>query len=114
MGRRSTISPAICNPQLLAWGMGGNPMASTIFDTPTAVAPGAMVLEPLETEGTGSVALLEVTRIAFVSLLSNKVRSILTMLGVIIGVGSVVALLAIGSGASTAITSQIQSNGTNL
>ena len=53
-----------------------------------------MVLEPLETEGTGSVALLEVTRIAFVSLLSNKVRSILSMLGVIIGVGSVVALLA--------------------
>jgi putative ABC transport system permease protein len=89
-------------------------MASTIYDTPAAVAPGAMVLEPLETEGTGSVALLEVTRIAFVSLLSNKVRSILTMLGVIIGVGSVVALLAIGSGASTAITSQIQSNGTNL
>src|SRR4051794_29073253 len=51
---------------------------------------------------------------AFGSLVSNKVRSLLTMLGVIIGVASVVALLAIGNGASAAITGQIQSIGTNV
>jgi putative ABC transport system permease protein len=79
-----------------------------------APPPGDMVLPPLEHTGTGSVALLEVARIALASLLANKVRSLLTMLGVIIGVASVVALLAIGSGASSAITSQIQSSGTNL
>jgi putative ABC transport system permease protein len=72
------------------------------------------VLPPLEQTGRGSVAVLEVARIAFASLLANKVRSLLTMLGVIIGVASVVALLALGNGASAAITSQIQSIGTNI
>ena len=41
-------------------------------------------------------------------------RSILTMLGVIIGVASVIALLAIGNGFSENITSEITSIGTNL
>ena len=72
------------------------------------------VLEPLDENKQGSVSLLEVVRMAFGSLVSNKVRSLLTMLGVIIGVASVVALLAIGNGASAAITGQIQSIGTNV
>jgi putative ABC transport system permease protein len=72
------------------------------------------VLEPLDENKQGSVSLVEVARLAFGSLVSNKVRSLLTMLGVIIGVASVVALLALGNGATAAITGQIQSMGTNL
>lgn len=45
---------------------------------------------------------------------SNKMRSALTMLGIIIGVASVVLMIAIGQGAQKSITSRIQSLGTNL
>ena len=48
------------------------------------------------------------------SILANKMRAVLTMLGVIIGVASVIALLAIGNGFSEDITGQISSIGTNL
>ncbi len=48
------------------------------------------------------------------SLMANKLRSGLTILGIVIGVAAVVALMAIGSGATSDITSQIQSAGTNL
>lgn len=47
-------------------------------------------------------------------LLANKLRSALTILGIVIGVGAVVALMAIGNGATSSITSSIQSNGSNL
>ena len=58
--------------------------------------------------------LWESVRIALTSLRANKLRTILTMLGIIIGVASVVALMAIGNGAQAAITSQISSIGSNL
>lgn len=48
------------------------------------------------------------------SLMANKLRSGLTILGIVIGVAAVVALMAIGNGATSDITSQIQSVGTNL
>ncbi len=48
------------------------------------------------------------------SILANKMRAVLTMLGVIIGVASVIALLAIGNGFTEDITSEISSIGTNL
>ncbi|HEY59861.1 MAG TPA: FtsX-like permease family protein [Anaerolineae bacterium] len=51
---------------------------------------------------------------AFISLNSNKLRTGLTMLGIIIGVAAVISMLAIGQGASTSITESIQSIGTNL
>lgn len=72
-----------------------------------------IALEPLVTPR-GGVSLLEITRLAFDSLLANKVRSLLTMLGVIIGVAAVIALLALGGGASDAITGQIRAIGTNV
>jgi putative ABC transport system permease protein len=53
-------------------------------------------------------------RIAFDALMANKLRSGLTMLGIIIGVGSVVALLSVGNGAQASIARQINSIGTNL
>ena len=48
------------------------------------------------------------------ALRANKMRSILTMLGVIIGVAAVVALLGIGNGATASITSDVQAMGSNV
>ncbi len=48
------------------------------------------------------------------SLLANKMRAVLTMLGVIIGVAAVIALMSVGNGVSESITGEIQSIGTNL
>src|SRR6266498_1124745 len=58
--------------------------------------------------------LWESVRIALSSLRANKLRTVLTMLGIIIGVASVVALMAIGNGAQAAITGQIAGIGSNL
>ncbi len=58
--------------------------------------------------------LIESARIALRSLSANKLRSTLTMLGIIIGVAAVIALMGIGRGAQAAIDSQINSMGTNL
>lgn len=53
-------------------------------------------------------------KIAFISLLKNKLRTLLTMLGIIIGVGSVIAMLAVGTGSKENIQKQISSLGTNV
>ena len=53
-------------------------------------------------------------RLAGKALRRNKVRSALTMLGVVIGVASVIAMIALGSGARSAIDQQMQSQGTNV
>jgi len=58
--------------------------------------------------------ILENIKIAFKSLGLNKLRSFLTMLGIIIGVGSVVAVMSVGAGAESSITENIQSMGTNV
>jgi putative ABC transport system permease protein len=58
--------------------------------------------------------LRETTRTAWRSLTSNKLRTGLTGLGIIIGVGAVVAVLAIGEGASASIEDDIRSLGANL
>lgn len=47
-------------------------------------------------------------------LMANKLRSALTILGIVIGVAAVVALMAIGNGATSSITSRIASNGSNM
>jgi putative ABC transport system permease protein len=51
---------------------------------------------------------------AFRALRRNKMRSFLTMLGIIIGVGTVIAMLAIGQGAQYSVEQQINSLGTNV
>jgi putative ABC transport system permease protein len=53
-------------------------------------------------------------RISLRALRVNKLRSGLTMLGIIIGVGAVIAMLAVGTGASMQIAAQISSMGSNL
>jgi len=68
----------------------------------------------LQARGTASVSMGQNVGVAFDALRANKLRSALTMLGIIIGVMAVVSLLSIGQGAQTAITEQISSIGTNL
>ncbi|MBI2936517.1 MAG: ABC transporter permease [Chloroflexi bacterium] len=58
--------------------------------------------------------LLDAFRIASRSLTASKLRSALTILGIIIGIGAVISLMSIGRGAQAVITSQIQGIGTNL
>lgn len=58
--------------------------------------------------------LLELIKLAWQSIVSNRMRSALTMLGIIIGIGAVIALLAIGQGAKLETDKQIQTLGTNL
>lgn len=50
----------------------------------------------------------------FFALTANKVRSSLTMLGIVIGIGSVIAMVAVGQGAQNSVQSSIQSIGSNL
>ena len=58
--------------------------------------------------------ILENIRISFRALAANKLRSGLTMLGIIIGVAAVVALMAIGRGATRSVTSRVEGLGSNL
>jgi putative ABC transport system permease protein len=60
------------------------------------------------------VNIFEALRIAFGGLLANRLRSSLTMLGILIGVAAVILLVAVGNGASVQINSQIQSLGANV
>jgi putative ABC transport system permease protein len=58
--------------------------------------------------------LLESLRIALRTLGANRARSALTMLGVVVGVASVILLVAIGTGVRTTVTGQLQGLGSNL
>src|SRR5512145_1198093 len=58
--------------------------------------------------------LLAAAKVAYRSLRANKMRSGLTMLGMIIGVAAVIAMVAVGAGANERIAAQIASIGSNL
>ena len=60
------------------------------------------------------MSILMIFRIAFKALGRNKMRTALTMLGMIIGVGAVITMVALGTGAQSSIEAQIQSAGTNM
>src|SRR5439155_11221754 len=60
------------------------------------------------------MSILMIFRIALKALGRNKMRTALTMLGMIIGVGAVITMVALGTGAQTSIEAQIQSTGTNM
>jgi putative ABC transport system permease protein len=60
------------------------------------------------------VRVAEAFRVAVTALQANRLRSLLTMLGVIIGVGAVVVLVAIGTGAKQEVEDQVNSLGANL
>ena len=57
---------------------------------------------------------LTTIRVAFKSLQANRMRSLLAMLGIVIGIAAVISMLAIGSGAQKQIMSRISAMGTNL
>src|SRR5216117_287178 len=56
----------------------------------------------------------EIISVALGALRANKLRSLLTMLGIVIGVAAVITMVALGTGAQKAVADQIQSLGTNL
>jgi putative ABC transport system permease protein len=60
------------------------------------------------------MSVLMIFRIAFKALGRNKMRTTLTMLGMIIGVAAVITMVALGTGAQSSIESQIQAAGTNM
>src|SRR4051795_3252695 len=60
------------------------------------------------------MSFIMILRIAVKALSRNKMRTALTMLGMIIGVAAVITMVALGTGAQTSIESQIQSAGTNM
>src|SRR5258707_2938612 len=60
------------------------------------------------------MSILMILRIALKALNRNKMRTALTMLGMIIGVAAVITMVALGTGAQTSIEAQIQSAGTNM
>lgn len=55
-----------------------------------------------------------ICKVAFKSILSNGMRSFLSMLGIIVGVGAVISMLALGSGAQQQILSRVKNMGSNL
>src|SRR3954471_2189037 len=56
----------------------------------------------------------EILSVALSAIRANKLRSLLTMLGIVIGVSAVITMVALGSGAQKAVADQIASLGTNL
>jgi putative ABC transport system permease protein len=57
---------------------------------------------------------METIRVAFGAIRANPLRSFLTMLGMVIGVGAVITMVALGTGAQAAVEEQIQALGTDL
>src|SRR6201999_3046654 len=60
------------------------------------------------------MSLINLIRIALKALQRNKLRAFLTMLGIIIGVGSVIAMVAIGQGSKQSIHDQLSNMGSNM
>jgi len=60
------------------------------------------------------MSIIDLFKETFLAVSANKVRSGLTILGIVIGIGSVIAMISVGQGASGSIQSSIQSMGSNL
>ena len=90
-------------------------VSDTGIDPSRSVQISAPVIEA-EHETTRSIlsGLGEAMNLALRALRANLFRTVLTLLGIVIGVGSVVAMMAIGEGAKQAVIQQIGSMGTNL
>ena len=57
---------------------------------------------------------LRILKVAFKNIISNKLRSILTMLGLIIGIASVIVLVGVSNGSAKSVRENIQSLGTDI
>jgi macrolide transport system ATP-binding/permease protein len=89
-----------------------------VADRPAADArPPAPALPPIDTDTDGAAVvpeLGEAARMALRSLRANALRTLLTLLGIVIGVASVVVMLAVGEGGKQRVLGQITAMGTNL
>ncbi len=99
--RTQATSPPAVIPEILA------PSADTARIT-------RLGMPPTMRKGSGGVPLSESFRSSLHSLSANVTRTILTMLGIIIGVASVIALLAYGNGVVAKALTALERNGTNL
>ena len=83
---------------------------------PAAAPPAQRDYTPTVAVGSGSglADIVEAAKMALRSLRANIFRSVLTLLGIVIGVGSVIAMLAIGDGAKQAVIDRISAMGSNL
>ncbi len=79
--------------------------------SPAQQAPG---VRPAEDDGTGGISVVESLHIALRSLSANKMRSFLTVLGIVIGVAAVIGMLSFGRATREALMAQIQQIGTDL
>jgi putative ABC transport system permease protein len=100
--RRNRLAQPITRPPERA----SMPEAAPTQLTVLSIAP--------KTRGRGGVPLSESLRSSVHSLSANIMRTLLTMLGIIIGVGAVIALLAIGNGVVATARDKLERNGTNL
>jgi len=57
---------------------------------------------------------LRILKVAFKNIISNKLRSILTMLGLIIGIASVIVLVGVSNGSARSVRENMQSLGTDI
>ncbi|MGE5476892.1 MAG: MacB family efflux pump subunit [Bacteroidales bacterium] len=83
-------------------------------DAPVAPAAAAAPPAPAAHATSPMTDVAEAVKMALRSLRANLFRTVLTLLGIVIGVGSVVAMLAMGDGAKQDVLSRIQAMGTNL
>ena len=79
-----------------------------------AIAGAAARAQPRRRRGLAAPAALEAAKTALRALRANLFRTVLTLLGIVIGVASVIAMLAIGDGAKQAVLDRISAMGTNL
>ena len=87
---------------------------TTTQETITPIGETAIQVEEKHTAVTDIINPVEVLRIAWEGVIRNKVRSLLTMLGVIIGVAAVIIMIAISAGTEATIAEQIEGLGANL
>ena len=84
-------------------------------DRPAPPAPGRVLARRSASAATALLPdLVEASRMALRALHSNLFRTLLTLLGIVIGVGSVVAMLALGDGSKQAVLARIEAMGTDL
>ncbi len=89
------------------------PVVTKVAEAPATPATRARVLPPLDTPP-GGMGSLEALRGALSALAANKLRAMLTALGIFIGVAAVIATVAVGAGARQQVLAQIQSLGANV
>jgi macrolide transport system ATP-binding/permease protein len=89
-------------------GMGESPVA-VLAHTSKTEAPASKLMAPIQ-----PAQFLEYGASALRAMASNKVRSILSMLGILIGVAAVIAMLAMGQGAQKAVETRLAGLGSNL